>query len=87
MIAARANEILTGTRGGKDPVHPNDHCNMGQSSNDTFPTAMHIAAAGETVDRLIPALEHLHGALDAKAQGVLSISSRSGARICRMRRR
>ena len=73
VIAARANEILTGTRGGKDPVHPNDHCNMGQSSNDTFPTAMHIAAAGETVDRLIPALEHLHGALDAKARAFADI--------------
>ena len=44
VIAGRANEILTGKRGGKSPVHPNDHCNLGQSSNDTFPTAMHIAA-------------------------------------------
>ena len=68
VIASRANEILTGTRGGKTPVHPNDHCNMGQSSNDTFPTAMHIAAATEALDHLIPALEKLHGALDAKAQ-------------------
>jgi fumarate hydratase class II len=68
VIAGRANEILTGKRGGKAPVHPNDHCNMGQSSNDTFPTAMHIAAAHEVITHLIPALKKLHGALDAKAQ-------------------
>jgi len=73
VIASRANEILTGTRGGKDPVHPNDHCNMGQSSNDTFPTAMHIAAASETIERLLPALQHLHGALDAKAKAFADI--------------
>ncbi|WP_296721899.1 class II fumarate hydratase [Erythrobacter sp.] len=68
VIASRANEILTGNKGGKDPVHPNDHCNMGQSSNDTFPTGMHIAAAHEAIANLIPALTKLHGALDAKAQ-------------------
>jgi fumarate hydratase class II len=68
VIASRANEILTGNKGGKTPVHPNDHCNMGQSSNDTFPTAMHIAAASEALDQLLPALRKLHGALDAKAQ-------------------
>lgn len=68
VIASRANQMLTGKLGGKDPVHPNDHCNMGQSSNDTFPTAMHIAAAGEALDHLLPALRHLHGALDAKAK-------------------
>jgi fumarate hydratase class II len=68
VIASRANEILTGNKGGKTPVHPNDHCNMGQSSNDTFPTAMHIAAAVEAMDHLIPALKKLHGALDAKAK-------------------
>jgi len=73
VIASRANEILTGQRGGKDPVHPNDHCNMGQSSNDTFPTAMHIAAAIEVIDHLIPALKKLHGALDAKAQEFANI--------------
>jgi fumarate hydratase class II len=67
VIASRANELLTGKKGGKTPVHPNDHCNMGQSSNDTFPTAMHIAAASEALDHLIPALTKLHGALDAKA--------------------
>jgi len=68
VIAGRANEALTGTRGGKDPIHPNDHCNMGQSSNDTFPTVMHIAAVEEIHHRLLPALETLHKALDAKAQ-------------------
>ena len=54
--------------GGKSPVHPNDHVNMSQSSNDTYPTAMHIAAAEEVVKRLIPALRTLHDALDAKAK-------------------
>ncbi len=73
VIASRANQILTGQHGGKEPVHPNDHCNMGQSSNDTFPTAMHIAAAGETIEQLIPALQHLHGALDEKAQAFADI--------------
>ena len=68
VIASRANQILTGKHGGKDPVHPNDHCNMGQSSNDTFPTAMHIAAGCEVIERLIPALKKLHGALDDKAK-------------------
>ena len=60
VIAGRANEILTGSRGGKEPVHPNDHCNMGQSSNDTFPTAMHIAAAALIASETIPALQALH---------------------------
>jgi fumarate hydratase class II len=68
VIAGRANFTLTGTRGGKDPIHPNDHCNMSQSSNDTFPTVMHIAAVEEIHHRLIPALEELHTQLDAKAQ-------------------
>ncbi len=68
VIAGRANESLSGTRGGKDPVHPNDHCNMGQSSNDTFPTVMHIAACEEINNRLLPNLEKLHQALDAKAK-------------------
>jgi fumarate hydratase class II len=54
--------------GSKQPVHPNDHVNMSQSSNDSFPTAMHIACAEEIVHRLLPALRHLHGALDAKAK-------------------
>ena len=68
VIAGRANEVLTGTRGGKSPVHPNDHVNMSQSSNDSFPTALHIAAAIATAQRLIPALDRLHAALDAKAK-------------------
>jgi fumarate hydratase class II len=67
VISNRAIEMLGGVMGSKKPVHPNDHVNMSQSSNDTFPTAMHIACAEEVVVRLIPALEHLHRALDAKA--------------------
>jgi fumarate hydratase class II len=59
---------MGGEKGSKKPVHPNDHVNMSQSSNDCFPTAMHIAAAEETVHRLVPALKHLHAALDAKAK-------------------
>jgi len=66
VIAGRANELLTGTRGGKSPVHPNDHVNAGASSNDTFPTAMHVAAAREIDARLIPGLKHLHAALATK---------------------
>jgi len=68
VLASRANEILTGTKGGKDPVNPNDHVNMGQSSNDTFPSAMHIAAALEIHNDLLPALELMHKALDQKAK-------------------
>jgi len=68
VIAGRANELLGSPRGGKSPVHPNDHVNASASSNDTFPTAMHVAAAREVHDRLLPALLHLHGALDQKAQ-------------------
>ncbi|WP_027134056.1 class II fumarate hydratase [Geminicoccus roseus] len=68
VIASRANELTTGKRGGKSPVHPNDHCNRGQSSNDTFPTAMHIAAGEQAMGELIPALEHLHAALAKKAE-------------------
>ena len=59
VISNRAIEILGGVIGSKDPVHPNDHCNMGQSSNDTFPTAMHIAAATTVRDVLLPGLEKL----------------------------
>ena len=66
VIANRAIEILGGEIGSKHPVHPNDHCNMGQSSNDTFPTAMHIAAAREIKLTLLPALAHLQAALDKK---------------------
>ncbi|MES1973930.1 MAG: class II fumarate hydratase [Pseudomonadota bacterium] len=68
VIAGRANEVLAGTRGGKAPVHPNDHVNMSQSSNDSFPTALHIAAAMAATQRLFPALDRLHDALEAKAQ-------------------
>ncbi len=68
VISNRAIEILGGEKGSKKPVHPNDHVNMGQSSNDSFPTAMHIAAALQIVDFLIPALEHLHAALHKKAE-------------------
>src|SRR3954464_15737001 len=67
VIAGRANEIITGTRGGKSPVHPNDHVNKGQSSNDSFPTAMHIAAARAVEKRLIPALQGLHRRLAGQA--------------------
>jgi fumarate hydratase, class II len=68
VISNRAIEMLGGVMGSKKPVHPNDHVNMSQSSNDTFPTAMHIACAEEVVVKLIPALEHLHRALDSKAK-------------------
>ena len=67
VIAGRANEILTGKRGGKSPVHPNDHVNQGQSSNDSFPTAMHIAAARAVQARLLPALHMIHKRLAAQA--------------------
>ncbi|MES3094889.1 class II fumarate hydratase [Sphingomonas aerolata] len=67
VIAGRANELLTGTRGGKSPVHPNDHVNMSQSSNDSFPTALHIAASLAVTRRLFPALDRLKTALQAKA--------------------
>jgi fumarate hydratase class II len=73
VIANRAIEKLGGTMGSKTPIHPNDHVNMGQSSNDSFPTAMHIAAADEIVRSLIPALEHLRTALDAKADAFQDI--------------
>ncbi|MGO1120167.1 class II fumarate hydratase [Rhodovibrionaceae bacterium A322] len=67
VIAGRANEILTGNKGGKDPVHPNDHCNMGQSSNDTFPTVMHIAAIVEMAGNTVPKMGRLHAGLSAKS--------------------
>jgi fumarate hydratase class II len=68
VIASRANEILTGKRGGKAPVHPNDHVNLGQSSNDVFPSAMNISALMEISAGLIPALEKLKAALSQKAR-------------------
>jgi fumarate hydratase class II len=73
VIANRANENLGGQRGSKQPVHPNDHVNMGQSSNDTFPTAMHVAACQEVHGSLIPSLAHLRDALQAKVEAFGSI--------------
>jgi len=73
VIANRANEMLGGERGAKQPVHPNDHVNMSQSSNDSFPTAMHIAAARAIHDHLLPALTELHDALHAKQEAFADI--------------
>ncbi|MGH1329276.1 MAG: class II fumarate hydratase [Paracoccaceae bacterium] len=76
VIANRAIELLGGVIGSKDPVHPNDHCNMGQSSNDTFPTAMHIATATTARDVLLPGLEKLQAGLQAKVEafdGIIKI--------------
>ncbi|XP_072436683.1 fumarate hydratase, mitochondrial isoform X2 [Chiloscyllium punctatum] len=68
VISNRAIQILGGKLGSKDPVHPNDHVNKSQSSNDTFPTAMHIAAAKEVHEVLLPGLQKLHDALEKKAK-------------------
>ena len=68
VIAGRANEALTGTRGGKTPVHPNDHVNKGQSSNDSFPTALHVAAVVALNRDLLPALDQMAGSLESKAK-------------------
>ncbi|MES2729742.1 MAG: class II fumarate hydratase [Pseudomonadota bacterium] len=73
VISNRAIELLNGEMGSKTPVHPNDHVNMGQSSNDTFPTAMHIAAGEQIIHELIPALRHLHHALAQKAEAFKNI--------------
>ena len=76
VIANRAIEIMGGVIGSKDPVHPNDHCNMGQSSNDTFPTAMHLATAMMAHDVLLPGLEKLHAAMQTKVEefdGIIKI--------------
>ncbi len=73
VIAGIANEALTGVRGGKSPVHPNDHVNMGQSSNDSFPTAMHIAVAIATHRELLPAIDRLTDALAQKAKAWVDI--------------
>ena len=76
VIGNRAIEIMGGTIGSKDPVHPNDHCNMGQSSNDTFPTAMHIATAMMAQDVLLPGLQKLENALQDKVaefDGIIKI--------------
>ncbi|MCE3258332.1 MAG: fumC [Nitrobacter vulgaris] len=73
VIANRANELLGGKLGAKEPVHPNDHVNMSQSSNDSFPTAMHIAAAGGIIADLIPALSDLHRELRKKEKAFARI--------------
>ena len=76
VIANRAIELMGGTIGSKEPVHPNDHCNMGQSSNDTFPTAMHIATAMTAEKVLLPGLQKLHKALLKKIEafeGIIKI--------------
>jgi len=73
VISNRAIEMLGGTMGSKKPVHPNDHVNMSQSSNDVFPTAMHVAAVVETTERLLPALDRLFVSLDSKAKEYASI--------------
>ena len=73
VISNRAIEMVGGEMGSKKPVHPNDHVNMSQSSNDTYPTAMHIACAEQVVHHLLPALKQLHGALDDKAQSFAGI--------------
>ncbi|NGO62931.1 class II fumarate hydratase [Rhizobium daejeonense] len=73
VISNRAIEMLGGVMGSKKPIHPNDHVNMSQSSNDTYPTAMHIACAEQIVHHLIPGLKHLHEALDAKSKAFAHI--------------
>ena len=76
VISNRAIEMLGGEMGSKKPVHPNDHVNMSQSSNDTYPTAMHIACAEQVAHDLLPALKHLHAALKAKSDawaGIIKI--------------
>ncbi|HEU4615217.1 MAG TPA: class II fumarate hydratase [Kofleriaceae bacterium] len=73
VIASRANELATGKRGGKSPVHPNDHVNMSQSSNDAFPTAMHLAAAACVEDNLLPAVAQLRATLDLKAHAFADV--------------
>jgi fumarate hydratase, class II len=74
VISNRAIELAGGERGSKDPVHPNDHVNMSQSSNDTFPTAMHIAAVLEITGRLVPSVTRLRDALDERARTFASIT-------------
>jgi fumarate hydratase class II len=74
VISNRAIEIAGGERGSKTPVHPNDHVNMSQSSNDTFPTAMHIAAVTEITDRLVPSVRRLRDALNEKAEAYVNVT-------------
>lgn len=66
VIATRANEMLTGAKNTKTPVHPNDHVNMGQSSNDVIPTAIHVSACLQTKELLLPAMESLHKTIKDK---------------------
>lgn len=73
VIASRANEIATGSRGGKAPIHPNDHVNLSQSSNDAFPTALHMASYAAISGQLLPSLEHLREAIATKAKDWASI--------------
>jgi fumarate hydratase class II len=73
VISNRAIEMLGGVKGSKTPVHPNDHVNMSQSSNDTYPTAMHVAAAEQVARHVMPALEHLHAALKVKEKAFAHI--------------
>merc|ERR1740137_327719 len=73
VISNRAIEILGGQLGSKTPVHPNDHVNKSQSSNDTFPTAMHISVVTELHSRLLPQMQHLHDCLDSKSQAFTDI--------------
>merc|ERR1719229_2179320 len=73
VISNRAIQLLGGEVGSKTPVHPNDHCNKSQSSNDTFPSAMHIAVAAEIHGVLLPGLKKLHDALEAKSQAFADI--------------
>jgi len=73
VISNRAIEALGGKMGSKDPIHPNDHVNMSQSSNDVFPGAMTVSTAEQVVQHLVPALQHLHAALDAKSKQFESI--------------
>lgn len=84
MISNRAIEILGGQLGSKNPVHPNDHVNKSQSSNDTFPTAMHIAVAMELNNSLLPSLKYFHDELQKKAtefSGIIKIG-RTHTQVC-----
>jgi fumarate hydratase class II len=87
VISNRAIEMAGGVMGSKKPVHPNDHVNMSQSSNDTYPTAMHIAAVEAIENYLVDRVMLLRNTLDAKAKEFMDRWSRSAARTCRTRRR
>ena len=87
VISNRAIEMLGGEMGSKKPVHPNDHVNMSQSSNDTYPTAMHIACAEEIDHRLHPGAAEAAQRAERQGAGLGAASSRSAARTPRTRRR